>query len=111
MKGSCEHCYTRQRYAGFNQASAQGVDESARGHRATVGQNPIHEVRRAIISHGLGSCRNGFVAAPPAVHISMMVRLAARQNQPGYGSSTIRIDARGRVQVLEGDAPPGRALC
>ena len=29
------------------------------------------------------------------------------ENQPGYGSATIRIDARGRVQVLEGDAPQG----
>lgn len=29
------------------------------------------------------------------------------ENQPGYGSATIRIDARGKVQVLEGDAPQG----
>jgi carbon-monoxide dehydrogenase large subunit len=29
------------------------------------------------------------------------------ENQPGYGSATARIDARGRVQVLEGDAPQG----
>jgi len=29
------------------------------------------------------------------------------ENQPGYGSATVRIDARGRVQVLEGDAPQG----
>ena len=29
------------------------------------------------------------------------------ENQPGYGSATIRIDARGGVQVLEGDAPQG----
>ena len=29
------------------------------------------------------------------------------ENQPGYGSATVRIDARGRAQVLEGDAPQG----
>lgn len=29
------------------------------------------------------------------------------ENQPGYGAATVRIDARGKVQVVEGDAPTG----
>ena len=29
------------------------------------------------------------------------------ENQPGYGSASIKIDPRGRVQVFEGDAPTG----
>ena len=30
------------------------------------------------------------------------------ENQPGYGAATIRLDARGKVQVYEGDAPQGQ---
>ncbi len=30
------------------------------------------------------------------------------ENQPGYGAATIRLDARGKVQVFEGDAPQGQ---
>lgn len=30
------------------------------------------------------------------------------ENQPGYGAATIRLDARGTVQVFEGDAPQGQ---
>lgn len=29
------------------------------------------------------------------------------ENQPGYGVATVQVDPRGRVQVLEGDAPTG----
>lgn len=30
------------------------------------------------------------------------------ENQPGYGAATIRLDARGKVQIYEGDAPQGQ---
>lgn len=30
------------------------------------------------------------------------------ENQPGYGAATIRLDARGKVQIFEGDAPQGQ---
>lgn len=30
------------------------------------------------------------------------------ENQPGYGSATVRIDPRGGVQIFEGDAPQGQ---
>lgn len=31
----------------------------------------------------------------------------ALENQPGYGAATVRIDPRGKVQILVGDAPTG----
>ncbi|SFJ30260.1 xanthine dehydrogenase family protein molybdopterin-binding subunit [Thermoflavimicrobium dichotomicum] len=32
----------------------------------------------------------------------------AMENQPGYGSATVKIDTHGMVQVLEGDSPQGQ---
>ena len=34
--------------------------------------------------------------------------LVPMENQPGYGAATIRLDARGKAHVFEGDAPQGQ---
>jgi aerobic carbon-monoxide dehydrogenase large subunit len=34
--------------------------------------------------------------------------LVPMENQPGYGAATVRLDPRGKVLVLEGDAPQGQ---
>ena len=34
--------------------------------------------------------------------------LVPMENQPGYGAATVRVDARGKVMVYEGDAPTGQ---
>ena len=35
--------------------------------------------------------------------------LVPMENQPGYGSATVRIDPRGKVAIFEGDAPQGQS--
>lgn len=35
--------------------------------------------------------------------------LVPMENQPGYGAATVRIDARGKVMVYQGDAPTGQS--
>jgi len=49
----------------------------------------------------------GFGTGPELSGVASEV-LVPMENQPGYGAATIRIDARGKVQVLEGDAPTGQ---
>jgi len=45
-----------------------------------------------------------------SVHASGVasVALVPMEGQPGYGSATVKIDSRGTVTVLEGDAPQGQ---
>jgi carbon-monoxide dehydrogenase large subunit len=49
------------------------------------------------IGFGLGAELSGVAS-------DVMVTL---ENQPGYGAATVRIDAAGEIQILEGDAPTG----
>jgi aerobic carbon-monoxide dehydrogenase large subunit len=49
----------------------------------------------------------GFGTGPELSGVASVV-LVPMENQPGYGAATVRIDARGKVQVLEGDAPGGQ---
>jgi carbon-monoxide dehydrogenase large subunit len=71
----------------------------------TVDLNGFREKQAALRKQGryigLGF---GTGAEPSGASSEVFVQV---ENQPGYGSATIRIDARGKVQVLEGDAPQG----
>ena len=49
----------------------------------------------------------GFGTGPELSGVASVV-LVPMENQPGYGAATVRVDARGKVQVLEGDAPQGQ---
>ena len=49
----------------------------------------------------------GFGLAPELSGVASTI-LVPLENQPGYGAATVRIDPRGKVQVLEGDAPAGQ---
>ena len=73
---------------------------------ATVDLPRFRAEQRAALAQGryLGI---GFGLGPELSGVASEV-LVPLESQPGYGAATVRIDPRGKVQVMEGDAPTGQ---